>query len=458
MKWDIAIERLRQYTQAVGARAAAQAPRSRSAGQVIALTALMMVSLLSFAGLVVDVGIAYVQYREAQAAADAAAIAGADHLPGGQTPPTAQQIAQAISDARAVAATTNAPSGGFVDGVKNTTVDVQAPWTSSPTACSQNPYSCVKVTITRQVPTSFLNVINIGTITVQRSAVAMVQTTSGLPCVICVLNPSASASLSNVGNGNITVSNGGVVVNSTAANALSLSGNAAINAGSIGVVGGYAHSGNATTNPPVRTGVPPVQDPLAQIPYPSLSGYTSCASIFLSGNSNQTINPGCYQSISVSGNGSLFLNPGLYVITGQLSMSGNGNVSSNGGITFFATCGGSTPQLCAPGQAGGQINISGNGALNGPASGQYQGLVIFYDRNNASSINISGNGGNNLTGTIYAKSATMNISGNGGTMNANSLIVVDRIQMSGNGGIVDNFNKSQNYPNPQVGGAAKLVQ
>jgi hypothetical protein len=438
--------------------------RRDSRGQALVIGVLMISALLSFAGLVIDVGVSYVQYRQAQAAADAAAIAGADNMPGGSSAPTATQISQAIDDARALAATVNKPSNGFSDGVNNTTVTIDAPYTGGPPICSTNPYSCVQVTITRKVDTNFLKIIGKNYISVSRSAVAMTQTTVGYPCSICVLNPSVAGALTDKGNGNITVSNGNIVVNSTAADGITLGPNGAINAGgggTIGVVGGT--NGKGTANPAIKTGVPPVLDPLASVPYPSLSGYASCSDVSLSGNSGQSILPGCYHDISVSGNGSLTFAAGLYVITGTVKLSGHGGGGFEGtaGVTFFFTCGSSTPRLCAAGgESGGNLSISGNGSfsITGPSSGTLQGMAIFYDRLNTGGLSIVGNGGNHVLGTIYAKDTTLNITGNGGTLDDNSMIVVDQLSMVGNAGITDNFSKSLNYPNPQIVGASKLVQ
>ena len=438
-----------------------------SKGQALALTALLVTALLATAGLTIDVGASYVQYREAQSAADAAAIAAADNLQGGLATPSSANITQAQADAAAVASTSNAPSSGFTNGTNNTTVTITVPYTSGPSVCSSNPTECAQVTITRQVATHFLPIVGKNSITVSRSAVAVTQSTTGYPCSICVLDPTASGALTDKGNGNITVSNGNIVVDSSASDALTMGPNGAINAGgggSIAIVGGT--NGKGTLNPAATTGATPVPDPLANVPYPSLSGYTSCPSVSLSGNSGQTISPGCYTDISVTGNGSLTMLPGLYVIIGTVKMAGNGGggITGTSGVTFFFTCGSSTPTLCSSGgESGGGMSIDGNGSfsITAPATslnGSIQGMGIFYDRNNTGNLSIVGNGGNHVYGTIYAKDTQLTITGNGGTLDNNSMIVVDTMSLVGNAGITDNFSKSMNYPNPQKVTASKLVQ
>lgn len=97
-----------------GWRAACSALHTDSHGQAFVLAALMLTVLLGFTGLALDMGATYVQYSEAQNAADSAALAGADDLP--------NQSANAVADANTIAATTNHPSDGFVDGQNGTTV------------------------------------------------------------------------------------------------------------------------------------------------------------------------------------------------------------------------------------------------------------------------------------------------------------------------------------------------
>ena len=57
-------------------------------GQVAIVVALMLVVLLGFAALVVDVGLNWAARTQAQAAADAAALAGVIACPATQPPPS----------------------------------------------------------------------------------------------------------------------------------------------------------------------------------------------------------------------------------------------------------------------------------------------------------------------------------------------------------------------------------
>ena len=115
----------------------------------------------------------------------------------------------------------------------------------------------------------------------------------------------------------------------------------------------------------------------------------------VTGNSQQTVNPGVYSSIKVSGNGSLILNPGTYIIVGGgLSVTGNGSIAGSG--VFIYNTG-------SEGTYGG-IAITGNGEFNltAPPTGPYAGILIFQARDNTRAMSLSGNALTGITGTIYA--------------------------------------------------------
>src|SRR4029077_6010738 len=99
--------------------------------------------------------------------------------------------------------------------------------------------------------------------------------------------------------------------------AATLTGNSLATAGGgISIAGGW--SGSNFTPTPTHLSAP-VQDPLAGLPYPSLTG--TAQSVNYSGATPITINPGIYSSIALSGQGDVVMNPGVYVVTGSLSLT-----------------------------------------------------------------------------------------------------------------------------------------
>jgi len=94
----------------------------------------------------------------------------------------------------------------------------------------------------------------------------------------------------------------------------------------------------------------------------------------------------------------------------------------------------------------------GSWAIQAPASGPLQGLVILYDRQNTSTLRLTGGGSDHLTGTIYMSSGTVVMNGNGCSSPYNSLIVIKELAMDGNGACLQSsYTRSQNVQIPASG-------
>ncbi len=311
--------------------------------------------------------------------------------------------------------------------------------------------------------TRFVRILNINTMTVTARSVATAYG-AGFPCGIYVLNPTAADALSAGGNGTATVNGACIQVNSNNASAAHVNGNALVTSTGTNVNGGcVATGGGAAFIPPCTNGAPVSIDPLLQVPAPTASlppGNAACSgtppSCTINGSSGSvTLSPGVYGSISLGGNSSitLTLSPGTYIFTGSVNTNGGSALLGTGVTLYFACPKATTPfyQACASGQSGGSLSIAGGNdfQLTAPTSGTYQGVVIFYDRNNIAPMSLAGNGGAAATGTIYAKSSTVSISGNGSSYN--SLIVADKLDINGNGATTINYNPANNYPTQQPG-------
>jgi len=231
--------------------------------------------------------------------------------------------------------------------------------------------------------------------------------------LLCVMNGSADNALSLTGGSSLTVDGGAVAVNSSASDAAAVTGSGSVTDENtpiplISVVGGCSSSGGGSFSPAANCNQKgTVTDPLAGLALPA-AGTASAVSV--SGNNQQTLGQGTYSSIQVSGNGKLALSGGTYVFTGSgLSVSGNGSVTGQGGVTLFFGRSGA----CKTGQQGAALSVTGNGTMNlsAPSSGTYDGIVIFYDPNNAAALSLTGNAGDSLSGAIYAPAAGATISG-----------------------------------------------
>jgi len=442
----------------------------RQIGQAVVLAALMIVALIGAMGLGIDLGNAASHQREDQSAADGAALAAADRISNDQT------LGQATTAAQTVAALGGVPSGNltvnYLDGSRN------------PTGNKDN-VVWVQTKVTETVATFFMRAIGIGTVNVS----ALAEVRFPRKCAICLLDPSASPAADLSSGGTINVSGGCLQVNSSAnPDTQTSGGTGSINAPCNNLVG--TPGSPVLINPAPATGVAPVPDPLAKLPYPQPpvpAPTTYNGGGVYPDNTNTVAIPGVYSEWALGGSGNLYLQPGLYVITGS---SGSGGVSvssggaikncpaapctgmtgtpvnggppvtvSPGGVTLFFTCsgywpnstGGSAGPICpCPSTVGAALNISSNGGLQitAPTSGPYQGVAIFFDRCNSASINLTANGGVGApaapaVGAIYAKAAALNLTANGAA-NLAGLVITATVTLSSN----SNLNISYDPTNP----------
>jgi hypothetical protein len=386
-----------------------------------AVTVWLIVSLSVIIGIValgMDGGRMMEERRLAQAAADAAALAAATDMylnyaanQGTDPYSTAQAIAQA-----------NALANGYANDGATSIVTVNIPPKSGAFA-GQIDY--VEVIIQANLQAGFSAVFTSQPLQVQARAVA-----HGAPkrFGLLLLQPDGSDSLALSGNASVQVVNAPIIVNSNDPLAYDIIGSATVSASRHDLAGSAALN---LTNiiGPVHMNVPPTADPLLSLPEPDPSSYTMQASstTSISGGS-VTLQPGVYRGgINVSGKATVTLAPGIYVLDGGgLQVSGQADVIVNG-VMLYNT-GGSNA---------GSINISGRGdvTLAPPTQGPYTGINLFQARDVSQSVQISGNGAYQITGTVYAPAAPIQLSGNG-TISWNTLggsFIASRLQVTGNG-------------------------
>jgi hypothetical protein len=414
-------------------------------GQVLVFSAIMLTVLLGFAGLALDLGLATMDRRKAQVAADAAALAGAAQLPGSP----------------GSIATSQATLNGFTAG-SSVAVTVSNP----PVAGAHVGDSAyVQVKVSKQVPTGFLRVLGINSVAVSANAIATHK--GGFDCAIYVLDPTASSALLAAGNASVHGGGGCIQVNSNATPALKLNGGATVSADGAILVKGTC---SGTTSPVCTTGQPVVPDPLASVPIPPDPGLPSsvplgCLAILgpvictFAPSTTQTISPGVYNSITAKGD--LTLNAGTYIITGSFQTSSTARLRGTG-VTLYFAC----PKLSAPywqdcntsGQNGGSLSLGGSAGftLSAPTSGTYQGMLIFYDRNNTSDLSMTGNSNYTTSGTIYCARCATNLTGTSGSSGTfSSWLVTGTLSLHGTPDVLVDYHGDSNYYYP---GSAVLIE
>jgi hypothetical protein len=396
--------------------------------------AMLGMAILAILGLAADTG--WVKYSgvQLQAAADAAALAGANVVMDDPTLARSRALSTALANKAAGkqlhlgANDANADNGDIVIGKYDRTTGVFTPTLAEPNA--------VKVLARRtssaadgQVPLFFGPIFGHSGVDVDRYAIAMSEGRA-VPAGFIVLNASLPKSLWVHGNIQMNVGAGTINVNSSSSEALVLDGGVAVRAGLVRVTGNYSPSSNSTITGTVRVGQWPSPDPYASLPTPDWQSMTNWGSAGKVGNSTATLDPGYYPA-GISSKGNLTLRPGVYVLDGAgLDIAAQANVVGHG-VMFYL-------------KGTGAVNISGGPSMDvtpiDPTiidtadARRYQGMLIFQDRANVAMVKIGGGSNLNLAGAIYAPTAHVNLSGNAGIYG--SQVVADTAEIGGNSNVI----------------------
>jgi hypothetical protein len=425
--------------------------REDESGQALVLVALCMTFLLGFMALAIDMGLLFRTHRNAQIAADAAAVAAAlDYKYN-----TTGQPASAQAAGRAAAA-----ANGVTNGVGGATVTINVPPSYGPYAGDAG---FIEAIVIDPSPTTFANMF-VHSRSMNVGARAVAGSGANVGCVWTLARSGTDVSVT--GSGAITATNCDIYDDSSASNALTLTGSGSITAKEVGIVGGYTRTGSGTISPTPITGLSAAADPLAGMAAPSIPTGTcssNCTQSF-TGSTNNTIGPGTYNSISNTGSGTLTLTAGNYIINGNLTNTGSGglvlgagnytitgNFQSTGSSSLTLGSGlyiiGGNLQLTGSGPMTGSgvtfytegattITGSGNMNLTAPTSGTYSGVLDFQARGDSDAMSITGSGGDKIQGILYAPATPLTLTGSG-SLNVSLDVIVDSLTETGSGSIVD---------------------
>lgn len=431
--------------------------RKRQAGQALVFAAIGLTVMLGFAGLGIDLGVLRYQKRLQQTAADAAAIAGANQLRFGNT---------GITSTAQDAATKN----GFTDGgsgnvgscttsaaIGTTCVQINSVETSG--GPSSGPHSgnakYVEAIVAEVRPTYFMKILKVDRQVVAARAVATMiseTTSSGPGCIYTLGPPGTGVGVTNNGTPTVMAPTCGIydggdwTTNGKKVN---------IHAGEIGYVGSDTNNGGGTVTCTVTTapcpegGLPPVTDPLAGLPAPTVgSSPVNC--------NKCTPVPGTtYSSMTFNGGGTTVNFPaGMYIIDG-------GSLTVNGGATICNQTGG--PTTCSPTGTpnggvtfyltnGASVTVNGNSSsyLAAPNTGTYAGILFYQDPTDCSTAKLDGTSASFYQGALYfpgdpAKGCNVELDF-GGTMTnttaAYTVIVTDDLKFNGTPTVTINSNYS----------------
>ena len=380
---------------------------SKRRGSVAAVVALMMPVIIGVTAIGLDGGLLFLQRRQAQSIADAAALAGAYAINGGASFSAAQTAATLI---------------GTQNGVTISNSQVTQPQTGY-----------VGVSVTVASPRYFSAFWGTGNMSATATAVARGSSAAYSKAAILVLEPTGIA-VTLSGTTQVTAKNGNIVVDSTSASSVIASGSPSITGPVLDLSGQILFSGaNPNKATVTNTGQASTPDPLAGIAAPNPSGMTvqSNSTISLSG-ATRTLSPGIYNGgITLNGASSVTLNPGVYYINGGgINLTGPSGITGDG-VFIYNT-------------GGGTVNLSGTGtiALSPMTSGPYQGITMFQDRTSSAGASMSGGSNINNSGTFYFPDAKLTLSGTTGVATVGAQIIAKNLAFSGTAAIQVSYDSS----------------
>ena len=430
-------------------------------GQVLVILTIGIVMLLGFAALAIDQGSMQVDRRQAQNAADQAALAGA--------------LAKHEGEDCATAALNRAATNGYPDAGD---IDVQV-------NCSYGDGGqYVQVTITSTNPTFLASILGQNELTNSMQAVAhydpgeVGSTSTFTGGALMALKPGGDSTLYIHGNANLNVLGGGAFVNSDGDQAFTTSSNLTLNTETgIDVVGGGTITGNSHIYTDIRTGKSMSfsgnahiygdilqNQSIAAIDYPPpeleiaapviLTPVCSGTGSISTSGSVVHLTPGNHPARDINGINSVIFDPGNYCFSGDLSFGGNLTVTADNVQIYVAS--GSEMSIA------GIVTFNANGSLFYLESGSFDiGGVTQLDFANTTlymksgDLKVTANQNVNMlsdeTTIIYLGTGSVKFTGNSRFTTTNTLFYLAE------GSIIWTGNTSLTMDAPDTGDYAGLL-
>ncbi len=397
---------------------------------------LMLPVMIGFTGLAIDMGYMAWVGQEAQACADASALAGAYYVHTDVDEARAAAVRIGLLNRAAGAPmqlnlnTLNAPEGDIVVGRFDRDSMTFNPASPTPNAVQVKAKRTAD-SLNGPVHLLFGPAFHVDEANIQRWAIAMVG--GGTGSGMLVLDEHGDNALSVSGNATLTVNGGSIQVNSDSDAGAKIWGSVTMEAEELNMVGDG--SIRVELSFPVNDGCRPMEDPLAFLPAPEWDPAADLGSV--TGSPIATIAPGYYSGgIDVTG-GHLTMEPGIYILGGTgMRIRGNAALTAQGVMLYIITPG------C--------FDLAGTGDLvlsppdpdihTFPGAATYEGVTVFQARDNSTPSNLTGTSGVNwdLDGSYYFPAAEVDIGGTADIQCGNQLIA-NRVAVSGTGTVTINY-------------------
>lgn len=396
---------------------------SSQKGQSLIIIALSVVGLIGLVALAIDGGNAFLDRRNAQNAADAAALSAA--------------YAKISSLDYAAAAQNLATSNGYTnDGVASIVTVANPPGLGCD---GYGPYAAndeyIQVIIRSNVDTYFAPVVGIQQIHNCVEAIARARPSYTAPLfdgsALVSLNPNACKAFRAHGNSSTTILGSGIFVNSNSncgQGAFNHSGNARVESEYTCVIGSFSYTPGKVIPPPTHSGCEAVEYP-PEIIYPT----PQCADDAT--RSGNTWTPGNIDGSDFRG--TMILLPGVYCISGDMTVSGHANISGDGVLLYLMD---------------GRLHFNGSATFrlsapdgSDPDTEDYAGLLIYAPLTNSNSLVFNGNSSSYFFGTIFAPASDVQINGTGDVDSYHTQVVAYTVDLIGNADTVIRYSDSEQY-------------
>ncbi len=384
-------------------------------GQVLVIIVFAMFGLIGIAGLAIDGSRAFTDRRQAQNAADTAALAAA--------------LANVRNNVDwATMGMDRAASNGYDNDGTTNTVTIHNPPING---LYSGDTEYVQIIITSNIETLLGRIVGIeqmsNTVQAVARVIPSVNTEIGFGNAMVGLAPSDCKAIKFQGSANATITGGGLFVNSDCADAAFFNNSAGgtLTAPSLTAVGGITYKEGALNVPSIETGAEAIAYPPNDIVLPNIacSGAATVA--------GDTMSPGNYSGTFPPA-GVTTLESGAYCVDGDFKMNASDVLVGHDVVISMETGG-----------------ITWNGGaeikLDAPETGPYTGLLISFPITNSSGISINGNSDSAFAGTILAPASDIDIAGTGGAGGFNSQVIGYTVELSGTSDISINYNDAQNW-------------
>lgn len=242
-------------------------------------------------------------------------------------------------------------------------------------------------------------------------------------CIIA-LNDTLDNTINMVSDSLLTAPNCDIVSNSVSPDGINVAGNARLLGRDVHSAGGARIWGNGAITPPAITDSLTLSDPLASIPPPDASAPCTVTVSQPIPTSTGTLNPGVYcAGLRIDGSRTVTMNPGIYTFLGDVTFTGNANVTGNGVTLHIA--------------GDSQLLISGGATVSfsAPVAGPTAGILIFEDPGQVEGLNhrILLSEARYMVGTIYLPRGNLLVNNNGSVSDQSeyTAIVARRIILQG---------------------------